>query len=97
MPIELQQKPRHEQGVYAHVRQLLEERLELHTFYFRGTPFGAQQQVDDVRAWRSVKVGARWLPPGTHVGAEVVVVHPDDRIEDTEDSWAAQWLREEGL
>jgi hypothetical protein len=84
-------------GVYAFVRQLLEEKLELHEFLFRDAPFGAQQQVDDVRAGRSVKVGARWLPKGAGVGAEVVIVHPDDRIEVTEDSWAAQWLAEEGL
>lgn len=97
MPIELQPKPRHEQGAYAFVRQGLEGRLELHNFLFHGAPFQLQKQVDDVRAGRSVKVGARWLPLGTGVGAEVVVVHPDDRIEDTEESWAAQWLAEEGL
>jgi hypothetical protein len=97
MPIELERKPRHEQGAYAHVRQLLEERLESHTFYFRSAPFGPQQQVDDVRAGRPVKVSVRWLPPGTGVRAEVVVVHPDDRIEGTEDDWGGQWLLEEGL
>jgi hypothetical protein len=84
-------------GAYSHVRRLLEERFELHTFLFRDAPFGAQKQVDDVRAGCPVKVGARWLPPGAGAGAHVVIVHADDRVEATDDDWAAQWLAEEGL
>jgi hypothetical protein len=84
-------------GVYAFVREGLEGSRELHEFLFRDAPFGAQKQVDDVRTGRPVKVGARWLPPGSRSGAEVVIVHPDDRIEGSDDDWAACWLAEEGL
>jgi hypothetical protein len=97
MPIEVQQKPRHAEGAYAFVGQGLEKELGLHRFYFGSTPFGAQKQVDDVRAGQPVRVTARWLPPGTYTCADVVIVYPDDRIEETDDSWAAQWLAEEGL
>jgi hypothetical protein len=86
-----------EAGAYAHVRAGLEGRLELQERLFHDAPFQLQQQVDDVCAGRPVKVGARWLPPGAGVGAEVVIVHPDDRIEGTDENWAAQWLQEEGL
>ncbi|RUP07130.1 MAG: hypothetical protein EKK34_00555 [Mycobacterium sp.] len=96
MPIEVEQV-RVSRGVYAHVRQELDKDLELHRLYFGGFPYGLQGQVDDVRAGRPVKVTARWLPAGARVGAEVVIVHPNDRVQQTADNWAEHWLEENGL
>jgi hypothetical protein len=95
MPIEVEDVRRSD-GVYAHVLEAFEE-LELHWLYFPCAPFAMQGQLNDVRAGRPVRVLAPWLPPGTRVGTEVVVVHPDDRIVETDDAWAKQWLEENGL
>lgn len=94
MPIEVEEV-RRSGGAYAHVRAALEKEIELHRLYFRSTPFAMQAQVDDVRAGRPVRVSTRWLPPGaSSVGADVVVVHPDDRVVETDDDWARVWLEE---
>lgn len=93
VPIELAEDRRAD-GAYAHVRQGLEQELELHRQHFASAPFQMQGQLDDVRSGRPVRVTARWLPPGTRAVAEVVVVHPDDRIAEADVGWAAQWLAE---
>jgi hypothetical protein len=95
VPIEVEQVRRSD-GVYAFVREGLEKELELHRLYFGSSRSAQQGQLDDVRAGRPVRVLARWLPPGTRVGTQVVVVHPNDRIVETDHDGVRQWLEEQG-
>jgi hypothetical protein len=95
MPIEVEEERRAD-GAYAHVRDGLEKEFELQRLYFPNrTQFNLQEQLDDVRAGRPVRVLAHWLPPALlHFAADVVVVHPNDRITDSDVSWAQAWLEE---